>query len=106
MTEPKPRSGSRGPGLATLAGGSVALMAVVFVLLAHRLAAGHDPVLSADRHVAARPLVVRRIVERTVIETTIHSRAHAAAMHQAESSSPIVTSESGGETAAPVTRSS
>jgi len=105
-TESPSRPGRGGPGLAVLAGTSAALVAVVFVLLAQRVAAGADPVLSAVRHAAPRPVIVRRIVRRVVVDTTIHTRGRAAPVHASESASPIVTSQSGGEAPAPVTRSS
>jgi hypothetical protein len=85
----------------------VALVVVVFVLLAQRVAAGSDPVLKAARPPAPRPVLVRRIVKRVVVDTTIRSHGRAGAANTTVSSSPVTTSQSGGgEVAAPVTRSS
>ncbi len=107
MTEKAASRPRRGPGISRLAGTSVGLVAVVFVLLAQRVASGSDPVLKAARPPAPRPVVLQRIVKRVVIDTTIRSHGHAGAANTVVSSSPVTTSQSGGgEAAAPVTRSS
>jgi len=106
MTEPSRRAARRGPGLVPLAGASLAMFAVMFVLLAERVAAGTDPVLSVAHRSVARPVIVRRIVKRIVVDTTIRTHGHAKVPALAESASPLSTSQSGGEAPAPVTRSS
>lgn len=106
MTD-RPARVRRGPGVLRLAAASVALVAIVFILLAERVAAGSDPVLRVARRVPAHPLVVHRIIRRVVIDTTIDSPGGARAPSITTSSSPVSTSESGGgQIAAPVTRAS
>jgi hypothetical protein len=96
----------RGPGVIRLAAASLALVAIVFILLAERVAAGSDPVLRSARRAVPQPVVVHRIVRRVVIDTTITSHGGSGSGRTTVSSSPVSTSESGGGVAAPVTRSS
>jgi hypothetical protein len=88
--------------------GSLAVFAVVLVLLGARVAAGHDPVLGAAREVRApRPEIVRRIVRKVIVETTVASHARGKG-GTTVSSSPVTSVQSSGAEPAPalVTRSS
>jgi len=86
---------------------SLAVFAVVLVLLGARVAAGHDPVLGAVHIRASRPEIVRRIVRKVIVETTVASHARDKG-GTTVSSSPVTSVRSSGvePARAPVTRSS
>ena len=86
---------------------SLAVFAVVLVLLGARVAAGHDPVLGAVHLRMRRPEIVRRIVRKVIVETTVSSRSRGK-QGTTVSSSPMTTMQSSGSepAPAPVTRSS
>lgn len=89
---------------------SIALFAVVMLLLAQRVAAGTDPVLGPARPAQRlQPVIVRRIVRRVIVETTVPAHAGVdPGSGTTVSSPPVTTSQaaSGYVSAAPVTRSS
>ncbi len=86
---------------------SLAVFAVVLVLLGARVAAGHDPVLGVLHIRAPRPEIVRRIVRKVIVETTVASHAGGKG-GTTVSSSPVTSVQSSGAepVPAPVTRSS
>ncbi len=86
---------------------SLAVFAVVLVLLGARVAAGHDPVLGVVHIRAPRPEIVRRIVRKVIVETTVASHARGKGGTTVSSSPVTSVQSSGAEPApAPVTRSS
>jgi hypothetical protein len=82
----------RSRGLARTAFASVALLAVIFALLAERIASGQDPVLrAAAARSRPRPLVVHQVLRRVIVETTVSGSRRAPSTTVSSTGVPATT---------------
>ncbi|HEY8304357.1 MAG TPA: hypothetical protein VIG42_07190 [Solirubrobacteraceae bacterium] len=103
MPEPPP-SARRARGPLTVIWLTLSVFLAVLAVLAVRVASGHDPGLLALQAKTTRPakqVLVKRIYERVVV---VHLPPNAPS--QSSSSSQQVSTEAGGVSGAPVTRTS